>query len=68
MNPVISPASADLGLGDMLSQQVRDETDDERKKRIREQQQRSVGGGGAASALGIGMTGGLGGPSVAYGR
>lgn len=36
----LSPASADLGLGDMLTQQVAGETDEQRKKRMAEIQQR----------------------------
>jgi hypothetical protein len=35
----LSPAAGDLGLGDMLSQQVANETDEQRKKRMAQMQQ-----------------------------
>jgi len=38
-------AAFDLGLGDMLSQQQQDETDDERKKRLRGMSDRQTMGG-----------------------
>lgn len=38
--PGLSPAGADLGLGDMLGQQVAGETEEQRKKRMLELQQR----------------------------
>lgn len=44
MSPGASPAVESLGLGDMLGQQVKDETDAERKKRMREIQERSLMG------------------------
>lgn len=40
--PGLSPASSDLGLGDMLSQQVKGETEEQRKRRMLEAQQRSL--------------------------
>ena len=58
--PVMSPASADLGLGGMLSQQVSGETEDQRKKRMAEmqrQQQLGPSGSLAVSSL-FGMSGG----------
>lgn len=57
-----------LGLGDMLSQQVRDETDEQRKKRMAEMQQRSLMGsaGSLATSMlfgrGAGTGAGMGGP------
>jgi hypothetical protein len=36
----MSPMGGALGLGDLLGQQVKDETDEERKKRLAEMQQR----------------------------
>lgn len=44
-----TPALNDLGLGNMLSQQVAGETDEMRKKRMLEMQQRSAMGGLAAT-------------------
>lgn len=44
MNMGLTPAVADLGLGDMLGQQVQDETEEMRKKRMQEMQQRSMMG------------------------
>lgn len=50
----------DLGLGDMLGQQVSDETDEARKKRMAEMQQRSMmGSGGSLATLSL-LGGGLG--------
>jgi hypothetical protein len=63
-NPGLSPASADLGLGDQLAQQVQGETEDERKKRMAlMQQQKMLGQSGsmAVTALfgpGTGVSGG----------
>jgi hypothetical protein len=42
-NRPISQASADLGLGGMLSDQVKGETEEERKKRMLAVQQQSLG-------------------------
>jgi len=54
----LSPTASDLGLGDALMSQVRDETDDERKKRL---QQRKVQALAGPAAQMLGLTGGLGG-------
>ena len=56
----LGPAASDLGMGDALRSQVKDETDEERKKRMREAQQRALMGP-AAQMLGIGGLGGAGG-------
>lgn len=48
----LSPAVADLGLGDMLGAQVKDETEEQRKKRMQQlAQSQMTGGSPAASAL-----------------
>lgn len=52
----LSPAGADLGLGDMLGGQVKDETEELRKKRMAQQQQGQYGA--AAYSLLGGMPGG----------
>ncbi len=52
-------AAADLGLGDMLGQQVAGETEEERKKKMKLQQERSLTGSPATDML-FGSTGGLG--------
>jgi len=54
----LSPAAGDLGLGDMLGQQVMDETEEARKKRMAQMRDRSDGGSLAALSL---FGGGLGG-------
>jgi hypothetical protein len=54
-----SAAAQSLGLGDGLSQQVKDETEEERKKRLARAQQMSLLGP-AAMSLGLDGTGGLG--------
>jgi hypothetical protein len=36
--PSMSPAASQLGLGTMLGQQVKDETEEQRRKRLLEQQ------------------------------
>lgn len=56
----LSPASADLGLGDMLSQQVASETEEQRRKRMLEAQQRQqLGPTGSLSVTSLfGMQGG----------
>lgn len=61
----LSPAVADLGLGDMLGQQVAEETEEARKKRMAQMQERSLMGSGGSlatmSLFGGGMGGGYGG-------
>ena len=68
--PIGGAASTDLGLGDMLGQQVKDETDEERKKRMQQMQQRSLMGPAASmlypngfggTGMGVGLGGALGG-------
>jgi hypothetical protein len=60
-NGGLSPAATDLGLGDLLSQQVQDETEEQRKKRMQQMQQQSgVGGGMASSPANLALFGGLG--------
>ncbi len=54
----LSPAASDLGLGDALTSQVKDETEEERKRRIKEAQARQTMGP-AATALGLSPTAGL---------
>jgi hypothetical protein len=44
MSPGVSPAVQSLGLGGMLGQQVKDETDEERKKRMKQMQEQSLMG------------------------
>lgn len=58
--PGLSPASADLGLGGQLSQQVAGETEEQRKKRLAELQQRQQLGpeGSLAVTSLFGMNGG----------
>lgn len=49
-------SSLGLGLGDMLGQQAKAETDDQRKKRLlEEQQRRMLGTMPGASSLGLGV-------------
>lgn len=60
--PGLSPAGADLGLGDMLAQQAAGETDEQRKKRmaqISEKQALGPTGSLAVTSL-FGMQGGAG--------
>ncbi len=40
--PTLSPVMSDLGLGDMLGQQVAGETEEQRKKRMAEMQQKQL--------------------------
>jgi len=51
----LSPAVADLGLGDMLRTQLDDETEEQRRRRLQAQQAQKAltgaGMGGAAQAL-----------------
>jgi hypothetical protein len=52
--PGLSPASADLGLGGQLSQQVAGETEEERKKRMAEiQRQQQLGPAGSPSVTAL---------------
>jgi hypothetical protein len=59
----MSPAVESLGLGDALSAQVKDETDEERKRRIKETQERSMMGPSGSLAT-LSLFGGSGGPGV----
>lgn len=53
-NPGLSPASNDLGLGDMLSQQVQGETEEQRKKRMAQmQQQQQLGPSGSMAVTSL---------------
>lgn len=65
-NPGLSPAATDLGLGDMLSQQVAGETEEQRKKRMLELKQKQQLGpaGSLAVTSPFGMQGGL--PGAGY--
>jgi hypothetical protein len=56
----LSPASTDLGLGNMLSQQVAGETEEQRKKRMAMlQQNQALGPTGSLAVTSLfGMTGG----------
>lgn len=58
--PGMSQAATDLGLGDVLSQQVQGQTEAERKKRMLAMQQQQRGLSPASSALLGGGLGGLG--------
>lgn len=49
--PGLSPASADLGLGDMLTDQVAGETEEARKKRMAQMQQRQMLGPSGSLAV-----------------
>jgi hypothetical protein len=54
MSAGLSPASADLGLGGALSQQVQNETEEERKKRMAQiQQQQALGPAGSLSVTSL---------------
>lgn len=46
----LSPAASDLGLGDMLQQQVQGETDEQRKKRMAAQRLVQIAGPAASPA------------------
>ncbi len=63
MSSLSGSATADLGLGDMLQQQVAGESDEERRKRLREMQMQKMAGPGAtpATAMLFGAAGGAGG-------
>lgn len=54
-------AATDLGLGNALSDQVKDETDEQRKKRIQQMQQQQLAGSGGSLAANS-IFGGIGGP------
>lgn len=41
-NAMLSPAATDLGMGDMLQQQVQDETEEQRRRRLLNQQMQSA--------------------------
>lgn len=51
LNSGLSPASMDLGLGDMLGQQVAGETEEARKKRMAELQQKQMLGPAGSMAV-----------------
>jgi RecA/RadA recombinase len=65
-NPGLSPAGADLGLGDLLAEQVAGETEEQRKKRMLEmQQRREMGPAGSLAVTSLfGARGGL--PGASY--
>lgn len=62
MSTGVSPAVQSLGLGGMLSDQVKAETDEERKKRMKQMQDQSLMGsaGSPATAALFGGSSGLG--------
>lgn len=62
-NSMVGAAVSDLGLGDLLQQQVAGETDELRKKRISEQQQKQAMGPSGSMAVTslFGLGGGVGG-------
>lgn len=66
MMPGLSPASADLGLGDALTEQVQGETEEARKKRMEQIQQRQLLGpaGSLAVTSLFGTRGGI--PGAGY--
>jgi hypothetical protein len=47
----LSPAASDLGLGDMLREQVADQTDEERRRRLARMQQQALTPASAGSAI-----------------
>jgi hypothetical protein len=54
----LSPAGADLGLGDLLAQQVTGETEEQRKKRMTElQQKQQLGATGSMAVTSLGLGG-----------
>lgn len=59
--PGLSPAGADLGLGDMLGEQVAGETEEARKKRMAEMaQRRALGPSGSLAVTSLfGSRGGM---------
>jgi hypothetical protein len=55
----LSPASAALGLGDQLANQVAGETDEQRRKRMQQLQlQQSMGPAGSLAVTALGFGGG----------
>ena len=66
--PGLSPAGADLGLGDQLSQQVAGETEEQRKKRMAQMQQNQMLGPSASMAVTslFGPSAGAGGRGASY--
>lgn len=50
MSPGFSPAVQSLGLGGMLEDQVKGETDDERKRRMKQMQDQSLMGSAGTPA------------------
>ncbi len=60
LQPSLSPASTDLGLGSLLTDQVAGETEEQRKKRMQElQQQKLMGPAGSPATLAL-FGGGMG--------
>lgn len=60
MSPGISPAVQSLGLGGLLQDQVKGETDEERKRRMKEMQDQSLMGPNGSPAT-LALFGGSGG-------
>jgi hypothetical protein len=57
-NYSLSPSASDLGLGDVLTQQVQDETEEQRRRRLLQQQMQAAVNpmsAGAAGALGLAL-------------
>jgi hypothetical protein len=65
MLPALSPAVDALGLGDLLHQQVADETEEERKRRMAELQQRQQLGPAGSLAV-TSLFGPIGGAGAGY--
>lgn len=58
-NYALSLAATDLGMGDQLTQQLQDETEEQRKRRLLNQQmQAAVNPQSAVMSLGMGTRGG----------
>lgn len=55
----LSPAAGDLGLGSMLDDQVKNETEEQRKRRMQQQSASGVGGG-TQSPASLALFGGMG--------
>ena len=51
-NYALSQSATDLGLGDMLRQQVEDQTDELKKKRVQQSPQNALFGAAAMNLLG----------------
>lgn len=64
-NPSLSAAGADLGLGDMLGQQVSGETEEQRKKRMATMEQQRLLGPSGSMAVNS-LLGPSGGKSAGY--